>query len=59
MKKLSLRKILMRVIGMIWHEENGGTIWETSHRCCIMRKVIRQEVTAGERCNFFCTLVKL
>ena len=33
---------------MLWHEEDGGTAWETSHRCCIMRKVIRKEVGAED-----------
>ena len=37
----------------VWHEKNIGTIWETSHRCCIMRKVIHTEVTAGGRFDFF------
>ena len=41
------------------------TIWETSHRCCIMRKVIHKEVTAGGRFDFFldsaikCTTIQL
>ena len=26
---------------------NGGATWETSYRCCIMKKVIRKEVGAG------------
>ena len=46
----------MHVNQVIWHEENIGTIWETSHRCCLMRKVIKKEVTAGGRFDFFGTL---
>ena len=38
---------------MLWHEENIGTIWKTSHRCCIMRKAIHRKVTAGGRFDFF------
>ena len=43
----------MHVNQVIWHEENIGTIWETSHRCCVMRKVIHNKVTAGGRVDFF------
>ena len=43
----------MHVHQVIWHEENIGIIWEASHRCCIMRKVIHKEVTTGGRFNFF------
>ena len=42
-----------------WHEENIGTIWETSHRCCIMRKVVHKDVTTGGRFDFSWTLNKL
>ena len=56
MQKSCLRKILKHVNEVVWHEENGGTIWEPSHRCCIVRKVIRKEVTAGGRFDFFWTL---
>ena len=37
---------------VIWHEENIGTIWETSRRCCIVRRVIREQVAAGGRFDF-------
>ena len=43
----------MHVNQVIWHEKNIGTIWETSHRCCIMRKVIHKEVTAAGRFDCF------
>ena len=33
---------------------HGGAAWITSHRGCIMRKVI--DVTAGGRFDFFWTL---
>ena len=33
--------------------KNGGTTWETSHQCCIMRKVICKEVVAGGMFDFF------
>ena len=42
----------MHVNQAIWHGENTRTIWEASHRCCITRKVIHKEVTAGGRCDF-------
>ena len=32
---------------------NGGATWDTSHRGCIMRKVLSKEVTAGRRFDFF------
>ena len=38
---------------VLWQGENGGTTWETSHRCCRMRKAIRKEVGAGGRSGFF------
>ena len=38
---------------VLWQRENGGTTRETSHQCCIMRKVIRKEVGAGGRFDFF------
>ena len=37
----------------ILHEENGEAKFETSNRCCIVRMVIRKEVTTGGRFNFF------
>ena len=43
----------MHVNQVIWLKENIGTIWETSHQSCIMRKVIHKEVTAGGRFDFF------
>ena len=43
----------MHVNQVIWHEKNIGTMWETSHRYCIMRKVIHKEVTAGGRFDSF------
>ena len=38
---------------VLWQGENGGTTWEISHRCCIMRKVIWKEMGAGGRFYFF------
>ena len=38
---------------VLWQGENGGTTWEISHRCCIMRKVIWIEMGAGGRFYFF------
>ena len=38
---------------MFCRGENGGTTWETSHRGCIMRKVVSKEVTAGGGFDFF------
>ena len=37
---------------VIWHG-HGRTTWETSHRCCIMRTVVRKEVAVGERFDIF------
>ena len=54
MKKSRLRKILEHE--EILNEENGRATWETSHRCCIKRKVIRTEVTTGGRFDFSWTL---
>ena len=42
----------MHVDEVLWHGEDGGTAWETSHRFCIMRKAIRREVVAGGRFDF-------
>ena len=43
---------------VLWRGENGGTTWETSHRCCIiMRKVIHKEVGPEEGLTFFWTLI--
>ena len=42
----------MRVDEVLCCGENGGATWETSHRGCIMRKVIGK-VTAGGRFDFF------
>ena len=38
---------------IVWYEESGGTKWETSSLCCIMREVIFKEVAAGGRSEFF------
>ena len=43
----------MHVNQVVWHEKNIGTIWQTSHRCCVMRKVVLKEVTAGGRLDIF------
>ena len=43
----------MHVDEVLCYEENGGATWETSHRGCIMRKVVSKEVTAGGRFDFF------
>ena len=48
----------MHVDEVLCHGENGGAAWETSHRDCIMRKVVSKEVTAGERSDFFWTLLE-
>ena len=40
-----MKKILIHANEVIRYEENGGT-WETSYRCCIMKKVILQDDTA-------------
>ena len=38
---------------MLWHAENVKTTWDASYQCCIVRKVIRKESTAGGRFDFF------
>ena len=38
---------------VLWQGGNGGTAWETSPGCCIMRKVMRKDVGAGGRFDFF------
>ena len=38
---------------VIWKEENGEMASETSYRCNIMRRVIREEVAAGGSFEFF------
>ena len=43
----------MHVDEVFCHGENGGATWQTSHRGCIMRKVVSKEVTAGGRFYFF------
>ena len=48
----------MLVNRVIWHEENTGTIWEISHQCCIMRKVIHKEVTTGGRFDIILDTVR-
>ena len=40
-------KIVVHANEVLWQRENGGTTWETSHQCCIRRKVIHKEVGAG------------
>ena len=52
-KRSRIRKILTHVNQVVCHEENIGTIWETSNGCCVMNKAIHKEVTAGGRFNFF------
>ena len=42
----------MHVDEVLWHVEDGRMAWETSNRCCIMRKVIRKEVVARGRFAF-------
>ena len=44
---------LMHANEVVWYEGNGGTKWETSNLCCIMRKVMLKEVAAGGRFEFF------
>ena len=41
----------MYVDEVLCHGENGGATWDTSHRACIMRKVLSKEVTAGGLCT--------
>ena len=43
---------MVHAVEVFWQGENGGTTRETSHRCCIMRKVIRKEVGAGGMFDF-------
>ena len=49
----------MHVDEVLCHGENGGATWETSHRGCIMRKVISKEVTAGGRFDFLLDSVSI
>ena len=56
MKAFRLRKIMKHVNEEILHKENGGATWETSHRCCVVRKVIRTELLPEEGLTFFWTL---
>ena len=46
----------MHVDEVLFHGENGGATWETSHQGCIMRKAVSKAVTAGGRYDFFWTL---
>ena len=46
----------MHVNKEILHEENRRTTWETLHWCCVVKKVIRKEVTTGGRFDFFWAL---
>ena len=48
----------MHVDEVLWHGKDGGTAWETSPRCCIMRKVVRKEEVAGGMFDFFWALSK-
>ena len=43
----------MRVDEVLCHGDNGGATWETSHRGCILRKVVSKAVTAGGRLDLF------
>ena len=43
----------MHVDEVLCIRENGGATWETSHRGCMMRKVVSKEFTAGGRFDFF------
>ena len=43
----------MHVDEVLCQGENGGATWETSHRGCIMRKVVGKAFTAGGRFDFF------
>ena len=43
----------MHVDEVLCHGENGWATWDTSHRGCIMRKVVSKEFTAGGRFDFF------
>ena len=52
-KARQLYEILIHVNEVIWHDENGGETWETSHQCCIVRKVIGKEVAIRGRFDFF------
>ena len=47
----------MHVDEVLWHGEDGGTAPEISHRFCIMRKVIRKEVVARGKSDFFWALM--
>ena len=38
---------------VLCHGENRGATWETSHRGCLMGKVVSKSVTAGGRFEFF------
>ena len=42
----------MHVDEVLCHRGNGGATWETSHRGCIMRKVVSKAVTARGRLDF-------
>ena len=47
---------MIHVDEVLCHGENGGATWETSHRGCIMRKVVSKTFTAVEGLTFFWTL---
>ena len=51
----------MHVDDVLCQGENGGATWETSHRGCILRKVVSKEVTKllpEEGLTFFWTLIQ-
>ena len=43
----------MHVDEVLFHGENGGAPWQTSHQGCIIQKVVSKAVTAGGRFDFF------
>ena len=49
----------MHVDEVFCHGENGGAPWETSHRGCIMRKVVVKKLLPEEGLTFFWTLLLL
>ena len=43
----------MHVDEVLCHGENGRATWETSHRSCIIRKVISKKLLPEEGFSFF------
>ena len=43
----------MHVDEVLWHGENRGATWSTSHLGCIMKKVVSKKVTPGGRLYLF------